>query len=209
MLAVAAPFAIPLKNKHPKGISMSNLTERLPRWDLSNVYPGLDSDEFVTAYQDAVRKLDEIEDYLDQNQIKRDRDQEPRDMSGLSGQISTIINQLNSIFTLVYTLNNYAQCCITTDSYDTLAMRQYSKIQTQLVRLLQAEKIISGWLGSLGAQLDEIISSDPKIEAHGFYLREKAQQSRYLMGDAEADLSNKLSLSGVRAWGKLQGTITS
>jgi len=188
---------------------MSNITENLPRWDLSNVYPGLDSDEFVTAYQDAVRKLDEIEDYLDQNQIKRDRDQEPRDMSGLSGQISTIINQLNSIFTLVYTLNNYAQCCITTDSYDTLAMRQYSKIQTQLVRLLQAEKIISGWLGSLGAQLDEIISSDPEIEAHGFYLREKAQQSRYLMSDAEEDLSNKLSLSGVRAWGKLHGTITS
>ena len=188
---------------------MTTTADNLPRWDLSNVYPGLVSPEFETAYQEAIRLIDNLEGYLTENQINRDQPQSAGDLPDLSKRISDIIDQLNNAFTLVYTLNNYVYCFTSTDSYDNLAMRQYSKIQVQLVRLLQAEKIISGWLGSLGNQLDEIISSNPQAEAHAFYLEEKAGQSQYLMSDSQEDLANQLSLSGIRAWGNLQGTLTS
>jgi pepF/M3 family oligoendopeptidase len=188
---------------------MTDTTDVLPHWDLSNVYPGLDSPEFVTSFQEAVGLIDALEAYLDRNQINRDSDHSSQDLSTLSSHLSALIEMLNSSFKLVHTLNNYVYCYITTDSYNSLAAQQYSKIQAQLVRLLQTEKVIAGWLGSLGARLDEIISNFPEIEAYAFYLSENAQQSQYLMRDSEEQLANQLSLSSIRAWGKLQGTVTS
>jgi oligoendopeptidase F len=40
-------------------------------------------------------------------------------------------------------------------------------------------------------------------------LKEAADQSKYLMSEAEESLAVELSLSGGNAWDKLQGTVTS
>ncbi|MCJ7534566.1 MAG: M3 family oligoendopeptidase [Anaerolineales bacterium] len=189
---------------------MNSANEKLPHWDLSNVYPGLDSPEYEASYQDVIALIDELEFYLEQNKINRTNGMSrTSDLNLVSDQITELIDQLTKAFTLVYTLNNYVSSFTTTNSYDTQAMRKYSQVQTQIVRVLQAEKVIAGWLGGLGIQLDEIITTNPTAETHAFYLQESAQQSQYLMSDSEEDLANQLSLSGIRAWGKLQGTITS
>jgi len=181
----------------------------LPHWDLSNVYPGLDSLEYETAYQDLVAWINDLESFLDQNQINRHAVNPENDLVISSEQISQLIKLLANAYTQVYTLRNYISSFTSTDSYNTLAMRLYSKIQSQIIRVQAAEKVVGGWLGSLGEQLDEIIKLNPTAEAHAFYLREAAQQSQYLMSDPEEELAIQLSLSGIRAWGKLQGTITS
>jgi len=188
---------------------LTDTIEKLPHWDLSNVFPGLDSPEYDGAYQDVVALLDELETYLDQNKINRHDKARTSEIPLVSVQTSDLIDQFTKSFTLVYTLNSYVSSFTTTDSYNTQAMREYSKIQVQIVRLLQAEKIFAGWLGSLGNQLDNIISTNPDAKAHSFYLKENAEQSQYLMDEPREELANQLSLSGIRAWGKLQGTITS
>ncbi len=188
---------------------MTSSPQNLPHWDLSDVFPGLDSSEFAAAYQDAIDLVAGLEAYLVDKQINRDSIHTEQDLPVLSELISALIDWLNKGFNLLYTLNNYTQSSTTVDSYDTLAMQQFSRVQSQLVRLLQAEKIITGWLGSLGTLLDQIIATNPKAESHAYYLKKKAGQSQYLMSDAEELLANQLSLSGLRAWGKLQGTLTS
>ena len=114
---------------------MSDTKENLPHWDLSNIFPGLDSPEYDLAYQDAIKLIDDLEAYLARNKIDRDNAQAINDLSALSRITSELINQLNLGFKQVHTLNNYVHCFITTDSYSTLAMRQHSKIQAKLVRL--------------------------------------------------------------------------
>lgn len=188
---------------------MNNAKQQLPRWDFSNVLPGIESPAYESAYQEVAGVIDDLEKYLDQHQISRERNNSRDDSSTLDAFTSDIIRQLVEAFQLVYTLRNYVYCLVTIDSYDEQVAQQYSRIQAQLVRLLQAEKVISGWLGSLGSSLDEIISKHPPAAAHAFYLRENADQSRFQMSDAQEDLANQLSLSGLRAWGNLQGTITS
>jgi pepF/M3 family oligoendopeptidase len=88
-------------------------------------------------------------------------------------------------------------------------MRLYSKVQAQIVRAEQAKSVVSGWLGGLGDVLPEIISANPTASDHTFFLQESAFQSNFLMNSIEESLANDLSLSGIRAWGKLHGTITS
>jgi len=182
---------------------------KLAHWDLSNIYPGLESPEFETAYQDAIRLIDELEQYLDRHQIRRGENSASIDLPVLKTRISGLVDQLNRSYKLIHTLNNYLTCYISTDSFNTLAARQYSMVQAQLVRLLQAEKVIAGWLGSLGSALEEIITELPEAKAHAFYLAESADQSSYLMSDTEEHLANQLSLSSLRAWGSLQRKITS
>ena len=57
--------------------------------------------------------------------------------------------------------------------------------------------------------LDAALAQEGPAREHGFYVRETAEQSRYLMSEAEESLASELSLSGSRAWQRLQGVVTS
>ena len=52
--------------------------EVLPRWDLSNVYPDLESDKFRKAVSDLNRQVDQLDSYLDENHISRTTTDQPR-----------------------------------------------------------------------------------------------------------------------------------
>ena len=44
---------------------MDTSSEKLPYWDLSNVYPGLDYPEFERSYEKVASLLDDFDFYLD------------------------------------------------------------------------------------------------------------------------------------------------
>jgi len=189
---------------------MTNNEQSLPHWDLTNVYPSLDSREFKNAIQELQSMVADLEEFLQVNDISRSHalpaDANPIETGKL---LEEVINRLNATFTLVYTVSNYVASYTTTDSYNTEAKRLMSQIDEIEVKLDQAEVTIKGWIGALSDSLNEVINSNPTTQEHAFYLEETAEQSRYLMSDPEESLAAELSLSGIRAWNKLQGTITS
>jgi oligoendopeptidase F len=67
----------------------------------------------------------------------------------------------------------------------------------------------TAWLGKVAPKLDKVIAYNQSAAAHAFMLREAAEQSKYLMSEAEEALAAELSLSGGNAFDKLQGTVTS
>jgi hypothetical protein len=56
------------KQKTAKAAKSPNLGV-VPRWDLSNVYPGLESDQFEAAVQDLKTQLDELDAYTQAHRI--------------------------------------------------------------------------------------------------------------------------------------------
>jgi pepF/M3 family oligoendopeptidase len=64
-------------------------------------------------------------------------------------------------------------------------------------------------MGKLESVLDETFQFNETAKAHAFNLKEAAEQSKYLMSQPEEGLAAELTLSGARAWGKLQRTVTS
>lgn len=185
-------------------------TDKLPHWDLINVYPALESPEFEKAYDDAKSMIAALERFMKDNHISSATvPPENADYDHIGGLVAELIDHLNSIYLLVNTLANYVSSYTTTDSYNTEAMRLYSKIQALSVRIEQSENVFSGWIGALGDVLLSVIERNPINRAHKFYLEERAQQGQYLMSDAEESLASELSLSGLRAWYKLQGIVTS
>jgi pepF/M3 family oligoendopeptidase len=98
---------------------------------------------------------------------------------------------------------------VTTDSFNTTARRLLSETEVYGVRLRQAGVRFQTWIGSIADRLPAAIEAGGPAQAHGFHLREVAEQSRYLMSEPEESLAAELSLSGASAWSKLQGTVTS
>ena len=189
---------------------MNTESEELPHWDLTNVYPGLNSPEFELAFVDAQLLVTDLEQFVEDNHITSLNTQTGPVNLNLNGKLAAeMIDHLNSAYLLSNTLTNYISSFTSTDSYNMEAMRLYSQVQALNVRIEQIENLFGGWIGALGDDLASIIKINPTNMAHEFYLVESAQQSRYLMSDAEESLASELSLSGVRAWYKLQGTVTS
>jgi len=182
----------------------------LPHWDLSNVYPGLESKRFSEAVADLGSQLDGLEGYLDEHQIARAPAGSNRpDTAATRATIDSYLDRMNATLRLYYTLRVYVASFVTTDSYNTTAKRLLSELEMRGVRLQKMDVRFQAWIGSVADLLPAILEQAGPAKDHAFYLQELAEQSKYLMSDAEESLAAELSLSGENAWGKLQGTVCS
>lgn len=191
--------------------SNPNDTNLLPHWDLANVYPGLESDEFSQAIDDLKAQLQGLDDYMTAHRMDS-QGSGPRawaDSALLAKNIGGYLDRMNDLLRLYRTLSAYISSYVSTDSYNTTAKRLQSQLQILGVHLRQQSTGFQVWLGSIADLLPHILEHDGLTQKHAFYLRETAEQSRYLMSQAEESLATELSLSGAKAWEKLQGVICS
>lgn len=179
----------------------------LPRWDLSNVYPSLESDEFARATVDLKNQLAALDRFLDENGISRAT---PKvELSKAKARMDEYLNRMNIAQRLYSTINAFIASYVTTDSYNTAAKRLESELEVVGVRLRKQEIRFQGWLGAVADSLPRVLAQPGPSREHSFYLREMAEQSRYLMSEPEENLAAELELSGGNAWSKLQGTVCS
>jgi pepF/M3 family oligoendopeptidase len=183
-------------------------TEALPHWDLSNVYPGLDSREFLAAVADVAARLDSLERYMATHGIAPNAPE-----TAANGNLATIvgsyIEQVNDLLSVHLTASAYVRAMVATDSFNTEARRWQSRLEQYSVQLRQHSLRFEAWLGREAGALPDILSGSAEAREHAFFLRETIEQSRYLMSEAEEALAAELSLSGEYAWSKLQGTVAS
>ncbi|MBX3046771.1 MAG: M3 family oligoendopeptidase [Anaerolineales bacterium] len=183
----------------------------VPRWDLSNVYSGLESDDFKAGIADLQSQLDAIEAYLGEHKIRKNPGGPLQTSTDEQANVlSTLLDKVNAVARLYGTLRAYIASYTTTDSYDQTARRIESEVEQYGVDLQKIDVAISGWVGTLSSsQLEEITQRPGTLAGHAFYLKELHEQSKYLMDSEEEALAAELSLSGSNAWGKLQNTTNS
>jgi pepF/M3 family oligoendopeptidase len=185
--------------------------ETLPHWDLSNVYPGLESKEFQQAVSQARMNLEELDQYLSSKQIGRGGPV-PSEPIALAEVMAGYLEKMNAVVRQVSTLRAYIASFVATDSYNTTARRLMSELEPMMVHMDHQEVLFRGWIGTAAGQAEQLeaaLAVEGPAKEHSFYLYETAEQSRYLMSESEEALAAELSISGIRAWGKLQGVVTS
>lgn len=183
----------------------------VPHWDLSNVYPGLDSAEFKQAMERFKAQLDELDGYVAAHHISRAAviDDDP---AALAQTIGGYLERMNAVIRLSSTLHSYIHSFVSTDSYNALARRLNSELDAISVRLERIDMLFRGWIGLVAAdrvRFEAALAQPGPAREHAFHLGEVAEQSRYLMSEAEETLASELSLSGAVAWEKLRGVVTS
>lgn len=183
---------------------MTNSTP--PRWDLSNVYPGLESPELSAAFEQLKSQITELETFTKDTLHSNGAETPAEDLGRLIGEA---VDRFNQAYDLGGTIRAYIYSFVSTDSHNQVARRLQSEFEQTGVRLQMLDTQFTSWIGRIAPGLEAAIQCDERAKAHAFILRETADQSKYLMSDAEESLAAELSLSGASAWNKLQGTITS
>jgi len=184
---------------------------KLPKWELSNVYAGLDSDGLRVGLSELKSKVDALDQFLDSHKISRAAIAKETGQSVAETQrcIEGYLGETNSAARLYSTINAYVASYVTTDSFDARAKRLESELELVGVRLQKQEVSFRGWVGVMKGILPTILENTGIAKEHAFYLRETAEQSQYLMSEPEEALAADLDLSGSNAWSKLQGTVCS
>lgn len=185
---------------------MTEQTQTLPRWDLSNVYPGLDSPEFASDFSRFGELIDELEHYVNEEVTAAGPD---ADTAALVGILSTLVERFNEVLLLSHTMRAYIHAFVSTDTADERAQRAASQYEQVAVRLHTLITRVQSWIGRLADRLPEVLEIPGTAKDHAFFLREIAEQSKYLMSEAEESLAAELNLSGAHAWSKLQQVVTS
>ncbi len=182
------------------------MTISAPRWDLTNVYPSLESNEFKAAVASYKKKVAALEKFIKNKLSKADAKTKAKELAPLIGKA---IDQINDIQTLSATIVPFIYGHVTTDSRDKLAMKTMSEFEQASLPMTQLMTQFTAWLGDIAPKLDKVIENNTSAAEHAFMLKEAAEQSKYLMSEAEEALAAEMSLSGGNAFGKLQGTVTS
>jgi pepF/M3 family oligoendopeptidase len=185
---------------------MQNLEKQLPHWDMSGVYPGLDSNEFKADFDRYTVLLEKLDTYFGEQLKQAGSSKSANDLAQVAGEL---IDLFNEALLLSATMRAYLTGFTAVDSYNTEARRMESTFQVQAARLEELETRFNSWAGQASSQLPDLIALNETARAHAFALSKAAEQSRYQMSPAEESLAAELGLSGGQAWTKLQGTVTS
>jgi pepF/M3 family oligoendopeptidase len=181
----------------------------LPRWDMTPVFPGLESSEFDQAFTGVVRQIDQLGAFFDAERIDGASDVKEGASAGEQTveALERALERLNATIQSYRTLSAYISSFVTTNTRDTLAQARYSELQRQSARLAQLTTRFTAWVGALN--VEALVAQSELAREHAFALRKAKTSAGHLMSSAEEALYAELNLTGGAAWGKLHGNVTS
>ena len=182
------------------------MTISAPHWDMSNIYPSLESKEFKTAVEDYKKQVAALEKFFKNKLSKTGAKSKAKELAPLVGQA---IDRINKIQLLASTIVPYITAFVSTDSRDKAANRAMSEFEQASLPMRKLSVQFEAWVGKIAPKLDKVVKANKSAAAHEFMLKEFAEQSKYLMSDSEEGLAAEMTLSGGNAFEKLQGTVTS
>ena len=171
----------------------------LPHWDLTPLYPGLDSPEFETAFDQLFQSINDMTAFFDEHQI--DRIEEAETNQETVAIFESLVMQFNQVLEQVYEFNAYLMGHLATDSRNTLAQAKYSEIQPKLAQLELMGTRMTAWIGS--HDIEYLVDESDVAAEHAFMLQRARRQSLHLMSPIEEALAADLRLTGGSSWTRL------
>ena len=183
-----------------------SFVKTLPHWDMTVVYPSMDSPEFAEGFSSVVHDINDLAKLFDTHQIMKQASPPSLDDHTVQA-FETVIQRYNAVLEAKRTLSAYITCFVTTNSHDTLAQASLSELQQSGVVLAQLSARFTAWIGSL--DVETLIERSRVAREHAFMLRKAKVRAAHLMTPPEENLASELNLSGGTAWEKLHGDVTS
>lgn len=184
----------------------------LPHWDVTTVYPSLESPEFERALAELDRRLDENEKALDRDGIGGKASRHEYDDAALARALEDYIARTNWLLARMGTLDPYIYAFYSTNTSDETAKRRMSELEQRGVKLEAAGVRFQSWvrgMPDLAKRLDALSARSDALRAHRFFLEETIEQARHFMSEAEEVLASALAPAGATAWRKLQQAVSS
>ncbi len=177
----------------------------LPHWDITVVYPSLESPEFARDFAGVKAEITSALALFNEQGIDK-RAPAPLDDATVA-TFTHVIDTLDHVFERASTMRAYIYSFVATDSRNTLAQARLSEFQQSAVTLAQLSTRFAAWIGSL--DVDMLLEHSPKAQVYAFMLRQAQTQAAHLMTPVEESLAAELNVTGGNAWNRMYNNVTS
>lgn len=172
----------------------------LPTWDLTAVYPSLDSPEFAAGFQQLDARLGALE------QQAATLEPGPVD-AGLAAVFDAFTNDLNTVANELAVNDSYVFAFVAVDSRNEDAQARASELRQFMARFAKAMTRYIAWVGALDS--DRLIAGSAVAADHAFLVQRARVERSHQMSQPEEDLAAELLTSGGSAWTSLSEDISS
>lgn len=165
---------------------MTENTAKLPHWDLTPIYPSVESKEFLSD----LASIAEASSCLD-GMIS-------------SGALYDIVMLLDRTDALISNTSSYCYALLSTDTSNPSYIGALDKVENASIRFRNA---YSRFVAALPMMKDRF--SDPRLKDYGYVLSEMLAEAEHLMSGKEEELANELLRVSAGQWSRLQEAVTS
>ena len=184
---------------------MTATAAALPHWDMTVVYPGLDSPEFAAGFATLRQSVTDLGDHFDRAGIGKSDSRDTDDV--LVSTFDEVTSRLNRALADLETMDAYLSSFVETNSRDDRAQALYSELDSISTPLRQLTIRYVAWVG--GLDVDTLVGRSEIANAHEFPLRQMKIDAAHQMSPAEEDLLAELGPSAGGAWRRLHANLTS
>jgi pepF/M3 family oligoendopeptidase len=175
--------------------------ESLPRWDMTVVFPSLQSPAYEAAVTKLITSVEALEQLFDEQKIE-------------NGEISTspaatldaVLPKFNQLLDDARTIRSYVSAFVTTDTRNPVAQARSSELDPISARMRNLNTRLVGWTGSQDRDL--LLTSDLG-KAHRYAIEKASVSAQRMLSPIEEALATDLSTTGQNAWAKLHGNVSS
>jgi pepF/M3 family oligoendopeptidase len=170
----------------------------LPHWDLTPIFPALDSRDFSDAFATLLDDLSDLDQILASS---TDADADPQTtLEDALARLSDVSGRQDVTWAYLYGL-------ITTNSRDDQAQARFSELQARSVSLEKAATRLEAWLAA--QDVEALVAASTVASEHAYFLRRSVARAAHLMTPAEEALAADLGPAAGSAWGRLHTNLSS
>jgi oligoendopeptidase F len=177
----------------------------LPRWDRAALFPALDSRECADAWEAAGADGERLRALYDEHGVDRDEPRAPTDRD--LAAFDAVLAETNRVDERLAELHAYVYSFVLTYSGDRLAQARASELDAAIATSGQLRARFTAWVASLGA--DRLAAASALAAEHAGPLARLEVRARHQMEPAQEALYSELAVTGVQAWRRLHGDVTS
>ena len=175
-----------------------------PRWDMTTLFPSLESQEFEEEFESAMREIDALGLLFESYGVHR-RETAAVDAAFVHAY-EEIVERLNKLEDRLRTLRAYIGCFTSTDARDEIARSYESLFTTRTVTLDKLSTRLIAWIGS--CDVETLLAQSEVALEYEYNVRRAHYLAQHQMSAVEEDLASELRSSALTGWAKLHGNLT-
>ena len=184
---------------------MAEQTQTLPHWDMTVVYPGLESESFQKDFTDILDSIEALRETFDAEDIRLTEGLEVDE--AVATRFETVAGDFNRLLDRLETVEAYIYSFVATDSTNELAQAKLGELEQAKTALITLSTRLTAWLGSI--DVEKLIDASDVAADHAYVLRRAKVEAEHLMSPPEEALAARLSVTGSGAWSRLHGDVSS
>ncbi len=176
----------------------------LPHWDLTPIFPSLESLEFETAFAEVCREINELGPFFDQHHVRR-REFKPVEACEASA-FDAVVGRLGTLSERLRVISSYLYCLVSTEADNDVAQGKLSELKIARVTLGKLQTRFQAWAGTM--HTENLLQLSETARQHEYFVRTAACLAAHQMTEPEEALAAELSPSSIQAWERLHGDMT-